>query len=657
MGRLHFRTRRVVATSLLVIPGLALAYACGSPSTAPPAGGGGGFGDGGLPGMKDVKVVPPKKDAAPLDAKKAKDGAKDAPVDATGDEDAPTGTACTAPDQCSSLVCAPGAVVVNDAGRAHDAGSCTAHTCTCQAPSCTDGVKNGLETGVDCGGNCPEKCVDNVGCLIGSDCVSGVCGGVANQDGGAGAVCQAPSCTDGVQNGTETDVDCGSSGFCPAGETCQTCPGCTTGEACTKGSDCTSAICSDMTCSCPDGMAEVVASPPYCIDTYEVTIAQYTTFLDLGVGTGSLLPLECQWKSSFEPEGLTVPSMADQDNPITNVDWCDALTYCANTGGKHLCGTIATPRTSTMPAQAGGLPVTFPGEGGVLAVNDYNVDEWYNACSAQGSLAYFYKDSYERGFCNGIDAPSQQASGLVDSPPGPGNTYISLGDAGPPICIFDQVCNNPADQYRTVRAAQTVECHAGTPYACDKLTSCGNFCGPVSDGCGGLLQCPNTCAMGKACGAGGTPSVCGAIDAGGCVAATVEAACGNFDCGQLVSDGCGGTVQCPGSPCTPPATCGGGGASKPNMCGFSIPSPGCTAAFDEDSCHNIAASLFDMSGNVAEWENSCDGNTGAADLCLVRGGSFDSPNGQASMSCGWTAAQPPLQRNTTAADIGFRCCL
>jgi subtilisin family serine protease len=51
-------------------------------------------------------------------------------------------------------------------------------------PSCTDGVQNGDETGVDCGGpDCPA----------------------------------CPTCSDGVQNGNETDIDCG-------GPDCPACP-------------------------------------------------------------------------------------------------------------------------------------------------------------------------------------------------------------------------------------------------------------------------------------------------------------------------------------------------------------------------------------------------------------------------------------------------
>jgi len=54
--------------------------------------------------------------------------------------------------------------------------------------------------------------------------VSGIC---------TGGICQAPSCTDGAKNGTETDVDCGGS-----------CPGCGLGKVCAAGVDCQSAHCS-----------------------------------------------------------------------------------------------------------------------------------------------------------------------------------------------------------------------------------------------------------------------------------------------------------------------------------------------------------------------------------------------------------------------------
>ncbi len=78
-------------------------------------------------------------------------------------------------------------------------------------PTCTDGVQNGDETGVDCGGsNCPACPTCNDGVQNGNE--TGVdCGG---------SDCPAcPTCNDGVQNGNETGVDCGGSD-CPACPTC-----------------------------------------------------------------------------------------------------------------------------------------------------------------------------------------------------------------------------------------------------------------------------------------------------------------------------------------------------------------------------------------------------------------------------------------------------
>ncbi len=79
-----------------------------------------------------------------------------------------------------------------------------------ELPSCSDGIQNGAETDVDCGGSCPEcpSCTDGIqnGTETGIDC--------------GGSCPECPSCTDGIQNGTETGVDCG--GSCPECFTCGT---------------------------------------------------------------------------------------------------------------------------------------------------------------------------------------------------------------------------------------------------------------------------------------------------------------------------------------------------------------------------------------------------------------------------------------------------
>jgi MYXO-CTERM domain-containing protein len=68
-------------------------------------------------------------------------------------------------------------------------------------------------------------------------------------------------------------------------------------------------------------------------------------------------------------------------------------------------------------------------------------------------------------------------------------------------------------------------------------------------------------------------------------------------------------------------------------------------------CTGGLTGLFDMSGNVAEWEDSCDASTGATDTCLARGGSFASQ--AADLQCNATAT---YARSTTDSSVGFRCC-
>jgi len=107
------------------------------------------------------------------------------------------------------------------------------------APSCTDRVKDGSETDVDCGGSCPP-CGDFKTCNSPSDCESGHCQTPTP------SVCKIPAvicipahCFDGVQDFNESDVDCGD--FCATG--------CATGKMCDQDNcDCASGVCNGGVC-------------------------------------------------------------------------------------------------------------------------------------------------------------------------------------------------------------------------------------------------------------------------------------------------------------------------------------------------------------------------------------------------------------------------
>ncbi len=100
-------------------------------------------------------------------------------------------------------------------------------------PTCTDGIQNGNETGIDCGGPDCDPCTT------------------------------APTCTDGIQNGNETGIDCGG----PDCDPCSTAPTCTDGilNGNETGIDCGGPDCDPCsqpaTCDAPDGvMATEISS-------------------------------------------------------------------------------------------------------------------------------------------------------------------------------------------------------------------------------------------------------------------------------------------------------------------------------------------------------------------------------------------------------------
>ena len=143
-------------------------------------------------------------------------------------------------------------------------GSCDGDDLVCLDPTCDDAVQNGDETDVDCGGSCGPTCDTGEGCLASSDCISLVCDLVTE-------TCAAPTCDDGVQNGDETDVDCGSS----CGMTCDE------GQMCLVDDDCISGSCDDGSLTCDPNVSVIAA--PACSD-YSGAPVQLTAAASGGTG-------------------------------------------------------------------------------------------------------------------------------------------------------------------------------------------------------------------------------------------------------------------------------------------------------------------------------------------------------------------------------------
>jgi formylglycine-generating enzyme len=139
---------------------------------------------------------------------------------------------------------------------------------------------------------------------------------------------------------------------------------------------CTRTDCSDPTAA---GMTWVPCAGQtggYCVDATEVTQSSYGGFLTSEAQTCQVG--ECSWKDSLAPDSSCEASSqvaSGPDDPQVCVDWCDAHAYCA-AFGKHLCRGIW------------------------MSSGNATQDEWYNACSRNGALAFPYGQSFVAGVCN-----------------------------------------------------------------------------------------------------------------------------------------------------------------------------------------------------------------------------------------------------------------
>jgi hypothetical protein len=107
-------------------------------------------------------------------------------------------------------------------------------------PTCKDKVVGGDETDVDCGGSC-DKCADTLKCKVDADCISNHCDSTLH--------CAAPTCEDQRQNQGESGQDCGGTSPCAK---------CGTDFGCTQKSDCINLVCGPnnlcLAPTCSDGV-------------------------------------------------------------------------------------------------------------------------------------------------------------------------------------------------------------------------------------------------------------------------------------------------------------------------------------------------------------------------------------------------------------------
>ena len=288
-------------------------------------------------------------------------------------------------------------------------GFCAQGFCQIQTSSCTNGIQDGFETDIDCGGGqCPacaigRRCVSPKDCQS-FNCMQGICG-------------NANSCFDGVRNGFETDVDCGGGQCAP----------CANFKQCLSAKDCQSGFCQMGICQPPtSGISFVYGSTtPNATSCYATSLAagdfNQDGMMDVATGnscgTATLLlgSLSNPFKTASEIKvggGPCLVKVADMNldgrlDMVVTAQGAGTLSVGMNTGNGQIVG------STVISFGQGSLP-------GGIAIADFNLDKYPDvAVSLSGMNAVMvFPDSGMNGppmnFPAGIPTPQSIAAADVN---------------------------------------------------------------------------------------------------------------------------------------------------------------------------------------------------------------------------------------------------
>ncbi|WP_437574898.1 formylglycine-generating enzyme family protein [Sorangium sp. So ce887] len=449
--------------------------------------------------------------------------------------------------------------------------------------SCTNGVKDGGESDLDCGGSCPP-CVDGQACAAPTDCVSRRCeedaGGGSAGSGGSGGSAGTTCAAAQCDNGVRDGDETDTDcgrGASPRGGN-PACPPCADLQDCAVGSDCESLSCVAGRCLSPS-----------CSD---------------GVKNGNETGIDCGDLCAGCAAGEACSNSTDCSDLVCIEQVC--LSASCSDGVKNgketdidCGGTVCRTRC---PAGQG--------------------------CTAGTDCA--------TSLCNSATRTCACPQGMVIAPVAGGGSY----------CI---------DQYEATKQEYDVFMQASPPAPPGLPAECaGNIYQPSNgwpytegrtpinyvDWCDAYVYCAY---RGK--------HLCGRI--GGGASSPAELANAeqnewyNACSGQGVNEYPYGHVYEP--KCKVDAPTGD----------FALKSVGPAPVPPVSTCEGGATGLYHMSGNAAEWEDSCDteGN------CLVRGGSRASVRDAVDIEDGsfkaarCDASLSAPRRDNTDPNISFRCCL
>jgi len=319
--------------------------------------------DAGMDTGSSRKDAPSTSMDAPAEASKRVDAGVDAAAQCSdGVKDGQeTDVDCGGP-VCDALgdTCAVGKACASDTDCKSGNG-CDAHTHTCDATECADGVKDGQETGVDCGGSvCDalgDTCAVGQPCAVDADCTSGGCDAKTQ-------LCTSNECTDGILDGKETDVDCGGAVCDAAGDTCAVGQKCLVDADCSGGGGCdvTAKLC--VATQCSDGTKDGQETDVDCGGTVCDALGD-----TCAVGQACLVNADCSKNGGCDVTShecdATQCHDGTQDGAETGVDCggpvcdgsgdtCGVGTACLVNGdcvSGNCCGAVCSLTLCPVPAQ------------------------------------------------------------------------------------------------------------------------------------------------------------------------------------------------------------------------------------------------------------------------------------------------------------------
>jgi hypothetical protein len=413
----------------------------------------------------------------------------------------------------------------------------------CQAPTTTDGVKNGTETDVDCGGTSGTLCAPTKICLANTDC------------GGANATCNAGfcrNCGDTVKNGNETDVDCG--GICGSN--------CGFNKICGGNADCGSDNCASSRCGlAADGRPCGVGSDcvsGYCDGLKRATTASLSLVGALSDGTNG--PTGDDAASAAIPLGFKFRYFGNEYASVK-----------LTTNGHISFG--ASPSTSNYATQSNSISMwvgDMNAGTGQIKYQTIGTAPFRKFIVNYNSLSHYYP---------GL-APVQAQAVLHES-----LNYIDI------LCVSCGVDAFDSEQYLAVLGASSADLlevgtlgtlgsttalpdNSGYRFVTDPLPVAGKICATAT--CGDAIQngtetapdcgggCGADCTKGAACSAGTdcisgscSSSLCGGVaDGGACSLSNscdslicTAGACAAPTCSDVTLNGLETGIDCGGATC------------------------------------------------------------------------------------------------------------